>query len=616
MTGRPAPSGVRNQAIRNRVGPVPPTPKNEPRKRASRRHRRSTPDAVPAAIAAASRPEAELEPESSLPATHGSENHEPQVGLELLDLAEARQRIAELLQRNQPLPDDLHDASLRLELAAAPFDISLTSARIALLDRLGRPPMPELSQDEIDSASAIEKLLEQAAEHAKSGDIYGDYACLWQIVVRYPESARGWAEYARRFAQRRDWANCRLALSKALAWSQRPDAATALAMLAALRALAISQQLDGVEWREWVQRLPDGLQTHPLVAELILWTGNLNRATALLLSLVRDEQPDFERCIAAANIVYEQENWAEAYRYWREAFEIDLPRTLRSAIVDHSARLNHILNETEQSDDLADWLTAQSKDHEGVNLIPPLWSPESEHAARERRERALARGLPSVLLVPHAKAASASVGNLFSSGFDLAPAIYSLIARRVVAPWLADYLRGGACYVTHLAPSERNIALLAADGAPTVIVQVRDPRQIVVSVAGHIRKYPAEIPPSLRSAGELRDIVGTIIEQQCAQAIEWMDGWVKARSTLNIAFTTFEEFVRDRDAFVDRILSLYGGDRRYFHKELALQEHAGLDYHRRSGRTDEWREILTPEQVEQINRQIPDPFWQLFGWVP
>ena len=95
-----------------------------------------------------------------------------------------------------------------------------------------------------------------------------------------------------------------------------------------------------------------------------------------------------------------------------------------------------------------------------------------------------------------------------------------------------------------------------------------------------------------------------------------MDGWVKARSSLNIAFTTFEEFVSDRDAFIDRILSLYSGDRRYFDRELALREHAGVDYHRRSGRTDEWREILTPEQIEQINRQIPDQFWQLFGWVP
>ncbi len=579
------------------------------------------PGAAPTAIAATRRLKMKLERESAIPATRGPASDEPQGGPELLDLAEARRRIAQLLQDNQPLPDDLHDASLRLELATTPFDLTLTSARIALLDRLRRPPVPEPSYAEADSDSepappAIEQLLEEAAQRAKAGDIYGDYACLWQIVVRYPQSARGWAEYARRFAQRRDWTNCRLALSKALAWPKRPDVATALAMLAALRALAISQQLARVEWRAWTKRLPDELDTHPLVADLMLWTGTPKRATALLPSLVRNQQPDAERCISAANIVYEQDNWAEAYRYWREAFEIDLPRALRSAIVDHSARLNQILNETDRADELADWLTAQSKDHEGVNLIPPLWSPESEQTARALRERAMERGLPSVLLVSHAKAASASVANLFGSGFDLAPAIYSLIACRVVAPWLADYLRGGACYVTHLIPSERNIALLAAGGAPNVIVHVRDLRQLVVSAAGHIQKYAADTPPSLRFAGGLQDIAGAIIEQQCAEAITWMDGWVKARSKLNIAFTTFEEFVSDRDAFVDRILSLYSGDRRYFDRERALREQAGIDYHRRSGRTDEWREILTPDQVERINRRIPDQFWQLFGWVP
>ena len=563
----------------------------------------------------------ELGQEPPTAATGNPKSDDLPASLGLLDLAETRRRIAELLQDNQPLPDDLHDTALRLELAAAPFDRTLTRARIALLDRLGRPPVPELSYAEVDSESepvppAIERLLEEAAQHAKAGDIYGDYACLWQIVVRHPQSARGWAEYARRFAQRRDWANCRLALSKALAWPGRPDIATALAILAALRKLAISQQLAKVDWRAWTKRLPDELDTHPLVADLMLWTGSLKRATALLPSLIHERQSDAERCIVAANIMYEQENWAEAYQYWREAFEIDLPRTLRSVVVDHSARLSQILNKTDRSDELADWISAQWQDHEGVNLIPPLGSPESEQAARGIRERAMERGLPSVLFVPQAKSASASVANLLASGFDLAPVVYSLITCRVIAPWLADYLRGGACYVTHLMPSERNIALLAAGGVPNVIIHVRDPRQLLVSAAGHIQKYAADTPPSLRSSAGLQHIAGAIIDQQCAWDIDWIDGWVKARSTLNIAFTTFEEFVRDRDSFVDRILSLYGGDRQYFNRDLALQEHAGIDYHRRSGRTDEWREILKPEQIEQINRMIPDRLWTLFGWVP
>jgi hypothetical protein len=101
-----------------------------------------------------------------------------------------------------------------------------------------------------------------------------------------------------------------------------------------------------------------------------------------------------------------------------------------------------------------------------------------------------------------------------------------------------------------------------------------------------------------------------------AHETRWIDGWVGAQGRLNIEFTTFEDFVRDRDAFIERCLSLYGGDRRYFDREAALQEHAGTDYHRRSGRIDEWRELLTAGQIEQINRQIPDRLWNLFGWEP
>ena len=44
--------------------------------------------------------------------------------------------------------------------------------------------------------------------------------------------------------------------------------------------------------------------------------------------------------------------------------------------------------------------------------------------------------------------------------------LYSLVTIRVVAPWLEDYLRGGASYVTHLRPTERNIDMLAAGGCP------------------------------------------------------------------------------------------------------------------------------------------------------
>jgi hypothetical protein len=552
--------------------------------------------------------------------TDQAESDGPADDLEVLDLPEARRRIAALLQANQPLPDDLHERTLRLELEANPFDINLTTSLISLLCRLGRPPLPDLLSDWAkgvaeSATTAIDELQREAVRHAETGDISRDYACLWQMVVRYRHSARGWAEFARRFAERREWTSCRLALSRSLA-CPHPDTATAQSILAALAVLALNEQVDGLDWRDWIDRLPNNLAAHPAVANLMLWTGNLARAVSLLPSLASREPPEADSWIAAANIAYEQENWADAFQYWRRAFDADLHRTLRSAIVDYSSRFARVLEITGGADELADWLTAEWERHRGVNLIPPLWCPESEGRARKLRDKAMERGLPSILLAAQGKSASASVGNLFSSGFLLAPAVYSLIDQSIVAPWLADYLRGGACYTTHLNPTERNIALLAAGGAKTIIVHVRDPRQYAISVAGHILKYPMEMLPSTRLSGSLHESVAAIAATWSEDAVGWIDGWVSARDKLPIEFTTFEEFVRDRDSFVERCLSLYGGDRQYFDRNLALREHEGIDYHRRSGRIDEWRELLTAEQVDRINRMIPDRLWNLFGWEP
>jgi hypothetical protein len=125
-----------------------------------------------------------------------------------------------------------------------------------------------------------------------------------------------------------------------------------------------------------------------------------------------------------------------------------------------------------------------------------------------------------------------------------------------------------------------------------------------------------EMLPSTRLSGSLHESVAAIAATWSEDAVGWIDGWVSARDKLPIEFTTFEEFVRDRDSFVERCLSLYGGDRQYFDRNLALREHEGIDYHRRSGRIDEWRELLSAEQVDRINRMIPDRLWNLFGWEP
>jgi hypothetical protein len=183
---------------------------------------------------------------------------------------------------------------------------------------------------------------------------------------------------------------------------------------------------------------------------------------------------------------------------------------------------------------------------------------------------------------------------------------------------LQDYLKGGASYVTHLLPSARNIDLLVAGGAPSVIVHVRDPRQWVVAISAHMRQYEKSVPPGLRDTthGGSAETVAFAIQNSLPAMIEWLNGWVRARQKLNLHFTTFEELVRDKEKFLDRILSLYGGDTRFFNRRKAMEDQPGVDYHRRKGLVDEWKEVLTRKQIEHVNTLIPDEFWNVFGWDP
>jgi hypothetical protein len=209
------------------------------------------------------------------------------------------------------------------------------------------------------------------------------------------------------------------------------------------------------------------------------------------------------------------------------------------------------------------------------------------------------------------------MNRIVAAGFDLPAVLYSVSTLRVVRPWLDDFMRGGAGYTTNLYPAPRNVDSLAAAGAK-VIVHVRDPRQVLMSGIGHSRLYTRELRPSDRRRFDVgpREQVEAAIDEVFTHAVTWIDGWVKARGRLDVHFVTFENFVHDRDAYVDRLLALYGGDTRYFNRESALGQSSSVDFHRRSGEIDEWRRVLDAAQTRRVNARMPEEFWSVFGWSP
>lgn len=535
----------------------------------------------------------------------------------------AQRLIALILQHGKPLPDDIHEHALRLELRDRPFDPQLTYSLVALMVTTGSPPMPDSKTLPADTAarpkgSSTDDLLRLANERALADDTIGVYAALWQIVVRGPSRLRGWSEFARAFAERNDWANCRLALQHAFDSGEAPDKASADAILYALSELASHQRLDTLAWNTWVEGLPEELQGSPYLVDLLSSTGGERRAAELLPLVIQRESQNAMAWLAASTLSFHQGQFAESYDHLRRALDLNFPGMVHLIMRHLGAQIMGLVNETGKADELTDLVSERTRHYANLNVVPPKPSPESLISSQRLRRVAMERGLPSASLITIGKSASVSVGNILSSGFHLAPVMNSMLNYRVIEPWAKDFAEGGGIQVSHLAALPRNVDTLASLGNSNIIVHVRDPRQVLYSYVEHGRRYPKEVTPAEREAfsGNDESAIDFALDFRYMYFVDWIARWVEAETKLNVHFTTFEDFTRDRAAFVDRLLGLYGGDTSFFDRNAALSEIDGVDYHRRLGSIDEWRGQFNARQTERVNGMMPGHFWEKFNWTP
>lgn len=280
-----------------------------------------------------------------------------------------------------------------------------------------------------------------------------------------------------------------------------------------------------------------------------------------------------------------------------------------------TGQLSQALIETNRIDEVAVRLDALLADHPHMHLICPE-EPDRISRLLSRREENIHNGLPSVVVAAMGKSASTAVGNIFHSGFDLPTFAYSLFHMRVIDSWARDFARGGACYTTHLDPSRDTVARLRRAGISRLIVHVRDPRQALVSIVHHFDKYPDQLVvhrERVKDAPNMSARAMAVLDLY-SSSIKWIRGWFELEHEIDILFSTFEEFVSDRAAFVEKYLKFYGVDRCHFNWETAFGEHTGVDEHFRSGRTDEWREVFTREEAEYLSSMMPLRALQRFGW--
>jgi hypothetical protein len=253
-----------------------------------------------------------------------------------------------------------------------------------------------------------------------------------------------------------------------------------------------------------------------------------------------------------------------------------------------------------------------------ICLTPPA-DPSALERMKAHRAENIEKGLPYYLFVPQGKSGSTFLGNIVSQGFSLTCTTYSAINLTVVPSWARAYRLGGSSYVTHLLPTTSNVNVLLESGLKKVVVNTRDPRQIFLSNLHHILMYPGDFPELEKQNYFSLSLPDQVVMRlpQFQQHINWLSGWVAAqKSGLDILFTTYERFMSDRDRQIEEVLSFYGGDLRHFDRRAADSTHETIDYHFRKGEPEEWRSVFGPEITEQLNRAIPDGWFDRFGWNP
>ena len=95
----------------------------------------------------------------------------------------------------------------------------------------------------------------------------------------------------------------------------------------------------------------------------------------------------------------------------------------------------------------------------------------------------------------------------------------------------------------------------------------------------------------------------------------WIMGWVDVQKshTLNIKFTTYEEMVADEESFFIDFLQFYNIPRKKW-KAPTVPLNNKVRY--RKGKTDEWREVFSPDQQAKVTEMMPQEFFERFNWSP
>ncbi len=246
-----------------------------------------------------------------------------------------------------------------------------------------------------------------------------------------------------------------------------------------------------------------------------------------------------------------------------------------------------------------------------------------------RRRDAHHRKLPAILVNTLPKSGSMFIVNSLADIYHLHPVCtgehgfpYSPLNDKE----MARFAIGCSIDQGHYMPSVKNLSLLKKHGIDKLVVHFRDPRQALVSWVFYVDKYheannlfdieDIDIPLDYfdRSFEEKMDIM---IDLYYPHFIGFIDAWLayvrdgKDMWGIDVLITEFRQMRNDPSSFFEDIRRFYDLPAVEYQ---AIQSPSAAHSHDRKGELEEWREVLTPEQVRRTSAMISDEMVLRLGW--
>lgn len=308
-------------------------------------------------------------------------------------------------------------------------------------------------------------------------------------------------------------------------------------------------------------------------------------------------------------------NYTEATNHFMMSLESNADMAFKYFFSRESALVLIAAEEAGLTQQISNYLGDQISTYQNINLLID-YDPALIRRLSELRINNISRGLPSIMLITQGKSGSIPISNIFNSGFNLPSYCYTFSPAYMIESWAKDFQRGGACYTTHVTANDWNVKIIKDAGIEKIIVNVRDPRQALLSLINHIEKYRDQGNYYIRSGFLELDLESKVevLLPKYKESIDFILTWCKYEHELNILFTTFEDFVNDKFEFTKKCLNYYGVSTKYFSIESAFYIDPTFDSHFRLGSTDEWKSEFSVAAVEKLNSLIPKLLKDKFSW--